>query len=77
MLFRSQETAIGYLPYAKDIDLEGLDMSTEDLEKILYIDKERWAKEADEIEGYYEQFGDRLPKELRDSLETLRKNCKK
>ena len=73
----AQETAIGYVPYAKDIDLEGLDMSTEDLEKILYIDKERWAKEADEIEGYYEQFGDRLPKELRDSLETLRKNCKK
>ena len=73
----AQETAIGYVPYAKDIDLEGLDMSTEDLEKILYIDKERWAKEADEIEGYYEQFGDRLPKELRDSLETLRKNYKK
>lgn len=73
----AKETAIGYVPYAKDIDLEGLDMSEEDLEKILYIDKERWAKEADEIEGYYEQFGDRLPKELRDSLETLRKNCKK
>ncbi len=73
----AQETAIGYVPYAKDIDLEGLDMSTEDLEKIRYIDKERWAKEVDEIEGYYEQFGDRLPKELRDSLETLRKNCKK
>ncbi len=72
----ARETAIGYVPYAKDIDLEGLDMNEEDLEKILYIDKKRWSAEADEIEGYYEQFGDRLPKELRESLDTLRKNCK-
>ena len=45
------------------------------MEKILYIDKARWSAEADEIKGYYEQFGDRLPKELSDSLETLKKNC--
>ncbi len=71
----AKETAIGYVPYAKDIDLEGLDYSTEKLESILYIDKKRWSKEADEIAGYYEQFGDRLPKELRENLETLKKNC--
>ncbi len=73
----AQETAIGYVPYAKDIDLEGLDMTAEDLEKILYIDKARWSAEADEIAGYYEQFGDRLPKELKESLATLKKNCEK
>ena len=65
------------MPYAKDIDLEGLDMTAEDLEKILYIDKARWSAEADEIAGYYEQFGDRLPKELKESLATLKKNCEK
>ena len=69
------ETAIGYVPYAKDIDLEGLDMTESDLEKILYIDKKRWSAEADEIAGYYEQFGDRLPKELKESLATLKNNC--
>ena len=73
----AQETAIGYVPYAKDIDLEGLDMTAQDLEKILYIDKARWSAEADEIAGYYEQFGDRLPKELKESLATLKKNCEK
>ncbi len=71
----AQETAIGYVPYAKDIDLEGLDLSRATLESILYVDKARWSKEADEIAGYYEQFGDRLPKELRESLETLKANC--
>ncbi len=71
----ARETAIGYVPYAKDIDLEGLDVTEETLESILYVDKERWSKEADEIAGYYEQFGDRLPKELKESLATLKKNC--
>ncbi len=71
----AEETAIGYVPYAKDIDLEGLDMNEEDLKNILYIDKKRWSGEADEIAGYYEQFGDRLPAELKKNLETLKKNC--
>ena len=31
----AQETAIGYLPYAKDINLDGLDMTEEQLDKIL------------------------------------------
>lgn len=71
----AEETAIGYVPYAKDIDLEGLDYSRETLEHILYVDKKRWSAEADEIKGYYEQFGDKLPKELKESLATLKKNC--
>ena len=71
----AQETAIGYVPYAKDIDIEGLDYSVETLEKILYVDKERWSREADEIAEFYKQFGDRLPKELSENLTTLKKNC--
>ena len=71
----AQETAIGYVPYAKDIDIEGLDYSVETLEKILYVDKERWSKEADEIAEFYKQFGDKLPKELFENLATLKKNC--
>ncbi len=72
----ARETAIGYVPYAEDIDLEGLDYSRETLESILYVDKARWSAEADEIAEYYKQFGDRLPQELRNSLATLKENCK-
>ncbi len=71
----AQETAIGYVPYAKDIDLDGLDYSRETLESILYVDKARWSAEADEIAQFYKQFGDKLPKELSDCLATLKKNC--
>ena len=75
----AQETAIGYIPYAKDINIEGLEgeVSEESLEKILDVDKELWAKEADGIEEFYQKFGDKLPKELEDELATLKANLKK
>ena len=73
----AKETEIGYVPYAKDIDLEGLDYSRETLESILEIDQKRWSAEADEIAEYYKQFGDRLPEELKQSLATLKANCEK
>ena len=72
----ADETAIGYLPHAEDINLEGLDFSIEDLKGILAVNKDEWAKEAAEIEEFYKTFGDKLPAELRASLETLKNNCK-
>ena len=74
----AQETAIGYVPYAKDINIKNTDVTEETLDKLLYVDKERWAAEAEEIEKYYDDnFGDKLPKEIRANLETLKENCKK
>ncbi|MGN0467817.1 MAG: phosphoenolpyruvate carboxykinase (GTP) [Acutalibacteraceae bacterium] len=71
----AKETAIGYVPYAKDINLEGLDdFSIETLEKILAVDNAKWAKEAEGVEEFYKKFGDKLPEELRKELETLKKN---
>ena len=72
----AKETAIGYVPYAEDINLEGIqDFDIETLKSILEVDKAAWAKEAEGIEEFYKQFGDKLPQELRNQLETLKKNC--
>ena len=72
----AKETAIGYVPYAEDINLEGIqDFDIETLKTILEVDKAAWAKEAEGIEEFYKQFGDKLPQELRNQLETLKKNC--
>ncbi len=75
----AQETAIGYIPYAKDIDIEGLEgeVSEESLEKILDVDKDLWAQEADGIAEFYQKFGDKLPKELEHQLAILKENLKK
>lgn len=70
----AQETAIGYLPYAKDINLEGLDMTEADLDKILDVDKDAWKKEYEGVEELYAKFGDRLPAELAAELENAKKS---
>jgi len=70
----ADETAIGFVPKAEDINLNGLDFSLDQLKGILAIDKELWAAEADGIEEYYKKFGDRLPEELKNQLATLKAN---
>ncbi len=73
----AKETPIGYVPYADDIDLTGIenfDKST--LETILEVDKDVWAKETEGIEEFYAKIGDRLPQELRNQLENLKSALK-
>ena len=71
------ETAIGYIPQPEDIDLTDLDMDIETLKSILKVDKEVWTKEAEEIEEHYKKFGDKLPAQLREQLDTLKANLAK
>ena len=73
----AQETAIGYVPRPEDIDLTDLDMDIETLKSILKVDKDVWEKEAAEIEEHYKKFGDKIPKELKAQLETLKANLNK
>ena len=72
----ADETAIGFLPKAEDINLEGLEgeVTVDSLKKILDVDKALWAKDAEGIEEFYAKFGDKLPKELRAELDNLKKN---
>jgi len=69
----AQETPIGFVPYAKDINLEGIEdeISFERLEGILEVDKELWKEEAKGIEEFYGKF-DRLPKVLAEALQELK-----
>ena len=60
----ANETPIGFVPSADDIDIEGLDMSKETLASILEVDNDIWRKEAEGIEEFYKKFGDHLPEEL-------------
>lgn len=68
----ADETAIGFVPKAEDIDLTDLDFDIETLKSILTVDKDTWSKEAAEIEEHYKKFGDKLPAELREQLENLK-----
>ncbi len=68
----AKKTAVGYLPTKESLDLSGLEVPDKNLERILSIDKDEWCEEAEEMEKYYKQFGDRLPKELKKELDNLK-----
>ena len=68
----ANETAIGYVPYAEDINIEGLDdFSIDTLRSILEVDKDIWKSELAGIEEFYAKFGDKLPAELKHQLAAL------
>ena len=68
------ETPIGYEPKAEDINIEGLDIDLDTVKGLLDVDKALWKEDAAGIEEFYQKFGDKLPKELKAELETLKKN---
>ncbi len=69
----ADETAIGYLPKAEDINLEGIEdeVTPEILDKLLAVDKTLWLDEVKELREFYKQFGDRLPAEIAGQLDSL------
>ena len=59
------ETPIGLLPDPNDIDVSGLEVSQDTLETLLSVDAGQWRKEMQSVGEYLDEFGDRLPEELR------------
>ena len=70
----AKETAIGYVPYAEDINLEGIEdeVSLESLKSILEVDASLWMEETKGIEEFYAKFGNKIPATLVNELETLK-----
>jgi phosphoenolpyruvate carboxykinase (GTP) len=67
------ETPIGNLPAPQAIDMTGLaDVTPEDLATLLRVDVEGWLTEVPMIAEHFDQFGARLPHELRDELRALK-----
>ncbi len=73
----AKETAIGYVPNAEDINIEGLDIDLDTIKDLLTVDVENWQKETEGIEQFYKELGARVPKELYDQLDALKKNLNK
>ncbi|MGC1291269.1 MAG: phosphoenolpyruvate carboxykinase (GTP), partial [Candidatus Acidiferrales bacterium] len=67
----AMETPIGNVPAAGALDLKGLDISDETMQKLLNVDTGAWADEHDAIGKFFEKFGSRLPEELHQEHEKL------
>ena len=66
------ETPIGYVPSADAIDLSGLDISTDTMEKLLDVDRDAWYAELGAQSEWFQQFGYSLPIEIQQELEALK-----
>lgn len=71
----ASETPLGFVPTKEDLDLEGLDLSDEDLADLLTVDKSTWRKELEGIKEWYSKF-DHMPPELTEALARLEEDLK-
>ncbi len=73
------ETAIGYLPKASDINIEGLEdeITPEVLDELLAVDNNLWKNEVEDLREFYKEFGDRLPKKITEELDALESRINK
>lgn len=68
----AKETAIGLVPHIKDLEMKGLDIPAENIEKLFAVDTAGWKREAEDTETFFNKFGDRIPQEMRDELKQMK-----
>ncbi|MEO6472168.1 MAG: phosphoenolpyruvate carboxykinase domain-containing protein, partial [Aeromicrobium sp.] len=66
------ETPIGYVPAPGALDVDGLDLTAEQLAKAVSVDTEEWKSEIPQINEWFEKFGDKLPAVLWTELDGLK-----
>jgi len=59
-----RETAIGGVPDASDINIDGLATDDATLKALLEVDNDAWSIEMEQIKEYIEGFGERVPEQM-------------
>ena len=67
----AEQTAIGYVPTMDALNLDGINVSSDDLRELLHVDRDEWREEVPRLRAHYEQFGDRIPDSLLDEVDAL------
>jgi len=68
----ADETPIGYVPKPDSLNLTGLDIGPETMQSLLGITPSVWVKEINEIEEYFNTFGEKVPTVLHDQVKRVR-----
>ncbi|HOV78339.1 MAG TPA: phosphoenolpyruvate carboxykinase (GTP), partial [Sedimentisphaerales bacterium] len=69
----ARETPIGLVPNVSDLDLSGLNIAKERMEKLFEIDRAGWRNELRDIDAFLAQFGNHMPAEIRRLRDDLAK----
>lgn len=69
----AQEAPIGYLPTKDSLDLRGLDLPDQVLEKLLEVNHDAWVEELEGMQKFFDQFGYSLPEEIVEEQQALKR----
>jgi phosphoenolpyruvate carboxykinase (GTP) len=69
----AEESLLGLVPTEGEIDLEGLEVSEDDMRELRDIDPEALRDQIPQMRQHFAQFGDRLPQAIHDQMEALEK----
>jgi phosphoenolpyruvate carboxykinase (GTP) len=67
----AQETPIGHVPARNALTLDGLNISADAVDELLRVDPEDWEQELVDSKEFFQKFGERLPREIREEHEKL------
>ncbi len=62
---RAKETPWGLVPVIEDFPLDGLNIPRQNLQRLFEVNPGNWEEEIEEIKSFLDQFGPRLPYEIR------------
>jgi len=65
------ESALGLVPAEGAIDIEGLDISPEDMAEVLKADPDELRAQLPQVKEHLAKFGDRLPDQIRAQMDAL------
>ena len=73
----SVETAIGHIPTASAIDMNGLSLPSDAMDQLLSVDREAWRDEIRNLREFFAKFGTRLPPAIAAEAEALSARLRK
>jgi phosphoenolpyruvate carboxykinase (GTP) len=68
----AEDSAIGHVPLAEDINTDGLQLGEGDLDHLLEVDLDELGQQLPQMEEHLARFGDRLPAELQAQFDALK-----
>jgi phosphoenolpyruvate carboxykinase (GTP) len=69
----ARQLPIGYVPETGDIDITGLGLSAATMDNLLSISRDDWTEDTRNIEEFFAQFGDRMPKQMWEEFRALKR----
>jgi phosphoenolpyruvate carboxykinase (GTP) len=72
----ARETPAGLVPRIEDLDMTGLDLPKDQLEKLFEVKIKDWKTEVDEVRSFLKPYKGRLPAEIREQYEKLERQAR-